>query len=762
MDVPAQLRQALRFHQDRKFAEAEQLCRSILGSIPDHFDALHLLAFMKSQNGQLEEAQLLLAQALRGNPRAVEAHWNHANILSALKRPAEALASLDRGLALSPDVAKAHDNRGRLLFELGRTEEALASFERAVALNPGFAGTHNNRGVALRILRRPEEALASFDRAIALMPDNASAHNNRGNALRDLKRPEEALRSFDRALALKPDLAEAHNNRGYALCDLKRHDQALQSFDRAIAAKPDYAEAFNGRGIALFELQRPDEALESFGHALTLQPGYADAHVSRGNAFFELRRPGEALESYKQAFALNPDHPFAFGLLANAALHCCDWTAARQVAQTLDARIDNGRSIVPPFALLGYPVSALTQWKCARNFIRYKIPSRPPPLWHGASHRHDKIRVAYLSADFHRHATAFLTMELFELHDRSRFEVLGVGFGPDDRSDTRERLVKGFDLFRDVRGLDDLGVAKLLREAEVDIAVNLTGYTQNSRSEIFAHRPAPIQVSYLGYPGTMGSDFIDYLIADPIVLPFDQQPYYAEKIVHLPDCYQVNDRKRIIAAATASRKSEGLPEQGFVFCCFNNNWKIAEPIFDVWMELLRSVEGSALWLLGDNDEAVRNLREAARSRHVDPARLVFANRVGYQDHLARHRLADLFLDTLPYNAHTTASDALWVGLPLLTLTGSTFPSRVATSLLHAVGMPELAAGSLDDYRVLALQFATDPARMQSVRRKLEQNRPSFPLFDTDRFRFHIEAAFTTMAEICRRGENPRQFSVEAR
>ncbi|MFI4994909.1 MAG: tetratricopeptide repeat protein [Hyphomicrobiales bacterium] len=761
MNIAPELGRALRSHQEGKFVEAEQICLSILESTPDHFDAMHLLAFMKSQKGQLEEAQHLLASALRHNPRSAEAWLNLGTVLIALKRPAEALASFDRGIALRPDNADAHDHRGRLLVELKRHEEAVASFDRAIASRPGFAGTHNNRGVALRNLGRAEEALQSFDRAAALKPDNAGVHNNRGNALRDLKRPVKALENFDRALALKPDLVEAHNNRGFALCDLKRHDEALGSFDRAIALKPGYVEAINGRGIALFELKRPDEALESFGRALALQPGYAEAHVSRGNALIELRRPGEALESYKRAFSLNPDHPFAFGLLANAALHCCDWATARQVAQDLDARIDDGRSIVPPFALLGYPASALTQLKCARNFSRYKIPYRLAPLWRGESYRHEKIRLAYLSADFHSHATAYLTTELFELHDRSRFEVRGIAYGPDDRSDARGRLVKAFDQFHDARGMDDRSVASLLREAEVDIAVNLTGYTQNSRPEIFAHRPAPVQASFLGYPGTMGGDFIDYLIADPIVLPFDQQPYYPDKIVHLPDCYQANDRKRAIATATSSRKAEGLPDRGFVFCCFNNSWKIAEPIFDIWMDLLRGVEGSVLWLLRDNDNAVESLRGAALARGVDPARIVFAGRIAHAEHLARHRLADLFLDTLPYNAHATASDALWAGLPLLTSTGSTFASRVATSLLHAAGLPQLVTTSLEEYRGLALTLATDSARIQSVRRGLERNRGACPLFDTDRFQRHIEAAFAMMSEISRSGEEPRQFSVES-
>ena len=308
--------------------------------------------------------------------------------------------------------------------------------------------------------------------------------------------------------------------------------------------------------------------------------------------------------------------------------------------------------------------------------------------------------------------------------------------------------------------MSDRALAGLLLDAEIDIAVNLTGYTQHTRPEAFAYRAAPIQANYLGYPGTMGADFFDYIIADPIVLPFDQQPYYPEKIVHLPETYQVNDRKRAMATETRTREAEGLPERGFVFCCFNNGWKIGPKVFDIWLELLRAVPHAVLWLLRDNDEAVANLRRYAQGRGIDPARIVFAERAPYPQHLARHRLADLFLDTLPYNAHASASDALFAGLPLVTATGETFPSRVATSLLHALHMPELATANLDEYKALALQLALDPARLASVRAKLERNRASAPLFDTDRFRQHIEAAYETMWNLWQRGEPPRQFAVE--
>ena len=391
---------------------------------------------------------------------------------------------------------------------------------------------------------------------------------------------------------------------------------------------------------------------------------------------------------------------------------------------------------------------------------RFQLP--PQPLWTGETWRHDKVRVAYLSADFRRHAVAHQIAELFERHDRSRFEIIGVSFGVDDKSEMRKRLIAAFDQFYDVRRKSDEEVAKLIHDLQVDIAIDLMGYTKDSRPGIFAYRPAPIQASYFGFSGTMGAEFIDYIIADKTVAPFEHQPFYTEKIVHLPDCYLVNDTKRNIAQRTPTRQEAGLPEKGFIFCCFNNNWKITPDVFGVWMRLLHSIDGSVLWLLGDNESAQRNLGKEARGRGIDPTRLVFASRLPLDEHMARHRLADLFLDTLPYNAHTTASDALWAGLPVLTCEGTAFAGRVAASLLYAVGLPELVTHSLEDYEALALRLAEDPSLLQGYRNRLATNRLTHPLFDTDRFRRHIEAAYMTMWELWQRGEQPRSFSVEPR
>jgi len=599
------------------------------------------------------------------------------------------------------------------------------SFDRAIALRPDHAGAFNNRGSALVELQRPQDALASYNRAIALNPSDPEFFHNRANVLRDLDRPREALANYDHAIALNPRHADSYNNRGLVLSELRRLDEALASYDRAVALKPDYAVGFANRAAVLRVLNRSDDALAS----------------------------------YEKAFELNPTLKYLEGARLHAKLQICDWSNYADDCAHLVSNVASGNPASVPFefiAAVSSPTEALT---CAKLFACDRYPASSTPLWNGEIYAHDRIRIAYLSADFHNHATACLMAGLFECHDRFRFETIAMSFGLEKDDPMRQRLKSSFDRYLDVSTLSEKAIAQKVRSLDVDIVVDLKGFTKNARTGIFAYRPAPIQVNYLGYPGTMGVDYIDYIIADKVVLPFDQKAFYREKIVHLPDCYQVNDSKRRIAAGTSTRAQAGLPESGFVFCCFNNGFKITPALFGIWMRLLKSVEGSVLWLLEDNRAARTNLCREAAAQGVDPARIVFAARIGTDDHLARHRLADLFLDTLPYGAHTTASDALWAGLPLLTCLGTTFPGRVGASLLQALGLPELIAESLADYERLALAFARDAPALAALKAKLARNRESEPLFDTKRFTHALEAAFAHMHDRHKNGLPPMHFAV---
>jgi predicted O-linked N-acetylglucosamine transferase (SPINDLY family) len=659
-----------------------------------------------------------------------------------------------QGIDLSEMLTRALE-----LHQSGRLTEAEPLYRQILRARPKHPEARHYLGVLRFQQGRTKEALDLIAVVLAANADYAEAHYNYGNILAALNRHADALASYERATALEPNYAEAHHNRGNALFTLRRLDEAIVSYDRALAIEPRYIGAWNSRGTALKELKRHAEALDCYEKVLALVPDEPNALYCRGNALKEIKRHEESLLSYDKARKLLPEHPDKFGGL-DSALAACDFARTDAIASGLNADLQAGKASVTPFTLVGFCDDPALHLKAARNFAAERIPVRPAPLWNGEIYRHDRIRIAYVSTDLQAHATAFLMAELFELHDRSRFEVHAFSSGPDDGGAMRRRIAKACDHFHDVAGENDAEIARRMRLVEIDIAVDLKGFTQDSRPEIFGYRPAPIQVAYLGYPGTIGADLLDYILADETVAPLEHAPFYSEKIVHLPDCYQVNDRKRAIAEHTPSRQEAGLPDAGFVFCCFNNNYKIRKPIFDIWMRLLREVPGSVLWLLRDTEAAERNLRSEALAHGIDPARLVFAGRVALDEHLARQRLAGLFLDTLPYNAHTTASDALWAGLPIVTCQGDAFAGRVAASLLKAVGLPELITHTLDDYEALALRLARDPAMLQRIRETLARNRLTYPLFDTDRFRCGIEAAYLRMWETWQRGAATQAFRIE--
>ena len=552
------------------------------------------------------------------------------------------------------------------------------------------------------------------------------------------------MERFSQALSINAAVADIWNNRGTVLNELERYGEAIADFNKASALQPNYSEAFYNKGKSLSELKRYDEALAAFNEALSLKADLAEAWFGCGNALFERKRYDEAFAAFDKAFVIKPDLAGLEGSRLLAKMYLCNWKNHAAECAHLVSSVRNGNANALPFQFLVIPSAPAEQLQCATLWAADRFPASDSPIWQGQRYDHDRIRVGYLSPDLREHAISHLAAGLIECHDKSRFEVTGLSCAPDDNSEMRQRLRATFERFIDVEKYSDDRIAALIREMEIDILVDLAGFTAHSRTGILARRAAPIQVSYLGYPGTMGAPYIDYIVADRIVIPEDQHKFYAEKIAWLPDSYQANDAKRPVAEKTPLRAEQGLPETDFVFCCFNNNFKIAPPVFERWMRILNRVDGGVLWLLEDNAAAAGNLRKEAAARGVDAARLIFAKRMPLPDHLARHRLAGLFLDTLPYNAHTTASDALWAGLPVLTCRGDTFAGRVAASLLNAMHLPELITKTLDDYERMAIDLATNPEKLAAIQRKLAENRLTTPLFDTGRFTQHIEAAYTAM------------------
>ena len=790
-DNDAVLSRATALYHQGQLKEAASLCRKILVAEPANFDANHMLGLLRAREGRFVEAAEALANALKANPHNAEALSNYGNVLMILGHLEEALLSFEAALSLG-QVPVLWFNRGLVLMKLRRFEDAVASYDSALALAPDYAVAFQSRAAAFCELGRFSDALASADAALRLKPDLVDAFYIRGMALWRLKQLEAALDSYNLALEIAPRAPVILNSRGILLGFMERHEAALDSFDAALASQPDHIEAFANRGIALTSLHRYEDALASFDHALSLQPNYIDALNNKGGVLTVLERFDEALACYAAVLKLDPAnsgalynsaaalsrlnrfeeaidrfdatlssspfHPYALSGMADAALNLCDWARTEYLAGRLAEDVREGRSVVSPFTLLGYGADASLQLRCARTHLRNHGAECRDGTRPRVAHQHDKIRIAYVSSDFGNHPVSHQLVELLERHDRSTFSIYGISLGADDGSDMRARLVRAFDHFDDVRLMQDRDVAELMRQHEIDIAVDLNGHTQNGRPAIFALRAAPVQVNYMGYPATTGSACMDYILADAVVAPFDHQHAFAEAIVHLPDSFLVQDSQRVIGPAP-TRQGAGLPGNGLVFCCFNQNWKITAPLFDVWMRLLREVPGGVLWLRDGGDAARSNLRREAQARGVDPDRLVFAGSVGFNQHMARLQLADIFLDTLPYNAHATASDALWAGVPVITCKGEAFAGRVASSLLAAAGLPELITATLADYESLALRLARDAAALTALREKLARNRAAAPLFDTDRTRRSIEAAYRQMLQLAKRGEPPASFAV---
>jgi len=812
-----ELQRAVKLHKQGQLAEAETLYRAILKRKAKHFDAQHLLGLLLLQTGNAEGAAIEIFKALKIDPTSWMAHNNRGNALRSLKRYDEAVLCYDNALKYKPDCLEAHINKGHALRDDRKPEAALAAYDAALALAADHPDAWVGKAQALQVLDRHAEALACFDKAIAAkgvfpeaealravsaralgqnvaetaQPGTADHHYHRGLALKDQGDAAGALAAFREAVALDNTHAEAHAmaglllqaqgrladalvhydlslqnnpergdvfmNMGMVLRGLRRYPEAINCYLKSIALDPAYAPAYLNLANVMLDLKKPAEAVASLDRALALDPNEVSVWNNRGAALRDLKDIAGAIESYDRAYALKPEHPFVTGMRHHLRMQQCDWSLYGEVAD-MAAKIRDGVPVSMPFPLVGLPVSADVQQKAAALYVAEKHPPRAP-VWQGAAYGNNKIRVAYLSADFHRHATSYLMAGLFECHDKDKFDIIALSFGPDDKSELRGRLENAFTQFIDVSQKSDEEIAQLIVNLQIDIAVDLKGFTQDARPDIFAGRAAPVQVSYLGYPGTMAAPYIDYIIADPVVLPPEMHGFFTEKVVTLPDSYQVNDNKRVITPAAPARADCGLPEGAFVFCAFNSSYKITPDVFDVWMRLLAQVEGSVLWLLDGGDAVRANLAREAAARGVDPARLVFAPRAKMEDHLARHAHADLFLDNLPCNAHTTASDALWAGVPVLTCLGDTFAGRVAGSLLHAVGLPEMVTQNMADYEALALDLARHPEKRAAIRAKLAQNIKTAPLFDTPRFARHIEAAFEAMHKRAVAGHPPESFAV---
>jgi len=752
------LQQGVQCLQNNNCRGAEENFHKALKIDPNNCDALQFLGITFSIQNNSSSAIHSFRKAASIRPNDGIVLFNLAKSLLDAGENSEALKFHKRANELLPGNIDILVNYGANLDKLERHIQAIDCYEKALRLNPNDPEIWSNKGVSQGALNLTEESLSAFDHAIKIDPTYAKAWFNKASAYDRLKFYEEALLHYDKAIALKPDYAEAWANKGSTLHDLNRYEEALLHYDKAIALKPDYAEAWANKALELTTMKFYEEALLHYDKAIALKPDYAEAWANKGSTLHDLNRYEEALLHYDKAIALKPKINWIAGNYLHTKMKICSWVDLEARIEELILKIKNCEKASQPFPVLALADDPSLHHLAAKSYADDRFPARALDSFDRRL-SHNKIRIGYYSADYHNHPTAYLIAELFELHDKNKFEIYAFSFGPNIIDEMRKRLTRAFDSFIDVRNQSDSDVVKLSRELEIDIAVDLKGFTQDSRTGIFAQRAAPIQISYLGYPGSMSMDSIDYIVADKILIPEENKSHFSEKVMYMPFSYQVNDRQRPISPKSFSKIEVGLPTDCFVYCCFNNNYKITPKTFDVWMNILMAVKSSVLWLLEDNTQAKKNLQKEAAIRGIHPSRLIFAPRVALAEHLARHHCADLFLDTLPYNAHTTTSDALWSGLPVLTQIGRSFPARVSASLLNGMFLNELIADDEDDYHAMAVDLAMNPQKLIELKDKLLKTKLSAPLFNTPSFTKHIEYGYEEIYRRLKSGLDPEHIYI---
>jgi protein O-GlcNAc transferase len=631
----------------------------------------------------------------------------------------------------------------------------VAASAASVALAPANAEAHFRTGDIQRRQRNYGAAIASYRAAQAAGFDHPVLLNNLALALQEEDYADEAEACYRRAIQQQPGMVEASANLADLLTRERRFADAVRAYEQALALRPNNAALWQNLGLCQHRMGALVQAQASLQRATELDPGDTGKLINLAAILLAQQREADALPVLRKALALRPDLSEAQSMLLYVSQHTCEWQDLDRLFEEQRAAIrDPDAAPVVPHSLVALPFTPPELLLAARKWVRYRIhpkPALPPALFDLVAGR---LRIGYIGSDFRTHALANLLTEVIERHDRSRFEVFGYSFGVDDHSPSRARFAKAFDHFIDVRAETFEQTVQRIRDDRIAILFDTGGHVVNARTEIFAARAAPIQVNCM-FPSTLGADFYAYIMTDHFVTPPNQQVNFDERFMLLPHCYMPGDTQRAMGPVP-TREQCGLPPAGLVFCCFNATWKIHPRVFDIWMRLLEKTPGSVLWLLDSNAASRDNLRAEAHHRHVAPERIVFAPRAPLAEHLARHALADLFLDTFPCNAHTTTNDALFAGLPLVTCAGETFSSRVSGSHLRAIGLPELVTGNLADYEALALKLAHDPALLAGYRKRLRANRDREPLFDTLAYTRALEALLWTAWETWVAANKPRR------
>ena len=807
MNIKQELKKAVLYHRSGKLEQAENIYTQILAKHPEHADALHLmglLAYEKGKNneginlikkaietdhsqpfffnnlgniykavGRFDDARSCYSSALTLTPEYADACYNMANILRELKNPDEAISYYKKTVKIIPEHIEAYNNMAVLLCEQGKAESALLIYKKILEIKPYFYNALNNMGHIYKDQKNFDDAMSCYKKSIKADPGRPEAYASMGSMLQITGRLNEAVKYYKKAINIKPDFYEAFNDMGTVFLELNMLQPAMECFIKAATINPFTPNVYNNIGNVYKKKGRFNKAAKCYEKGIDLNPDLFETYYNLGLVYGKTGRFEEAVGCYKKAIEKKSDYTFAYNFLIYQLQQICSWKEINPLILKLDKLTkktlkDKETSAQMPFLAFSLNDDPLHNFNVAKSWSDniensmgslIKSVKGSKFLFSPGLSRKKRIILGYLSSDFKNHATAHLMLSMFKMHNRDKFKIYCYSDGEDDKSSYRTKIINDCDGFVEIRGLSHFDAATRIYNDQVDILIDLKGYTEGGRLEIFALRPSPVQVSYLGFPGTTGADFIDYIIADKIVIPLKDRENFSEKVVYMPNTYQVNDRFQIISDQNISRKEAGLPENGFVFCSFNGTCKIDSATFDLWLSILRDVPKSVLWLLKSNDLVEYNLKYEAEKRDVDSDRLFFGEKLLKDRHLARLKLADLAIDTIIVNGHTTTSDALWAGVPVITLQGRHFASRVSSSILNAIGLNDLIVHNTDDYRNLAILLAKDPARLKFYRQKIDDNRMKYPLFDTLRFVKNIEKAYQQMWKIYESGNVPVHINV---
>lgn len=750
--------EAISLYQNGFITEAEESLLKVLKAQKNNLPAFEILGLIKATSGDHIGAAKYLKKAVQINPNNFSTRYNLAKALADCNEHNESIPHHERAVKLAPLNLDAWINYGKSLAILKKNSAALGAFNEALKINPGHIESRLNRGIALRGLGSVDDALVEFQKVVGQDPNNYLAIQNLGLSYLIKKQYQESLNYLNQAYSLNPNDVTLLLAKGQALFESKRYEDAILISEEILKIDLNSCEALSNIGSALNELNRLEDAISYFDKALALDPMQADAHSNKGLAYSKLKRLSESLESYNKAYQINPNIDFLLGSKLNIQMLIGDRNNIEEETAGLIPALAENKRVVAPFGLMSLidspsaHLKAATVWASTNAHIEELETTKKI-----RSIDNRKIKLAYISADFKNHPVSHLTAELFELHNRNQFEVYAISLAKVGHSDaTRKRLEKAFDHFVDVEEKSDLEIAEFCRNLGINIAIDLGGYTEGARIDIFKFRAAPIQVNYLGYPGSLGTKSFDYIIADKIVIPEQARNFFTEKIAYLPDCYMVDDSRRLPSASPVTRNEFDLPEDAFVFCCFNNSYKLNGHVIQMWSNILNAVVGSVLWLSENNATFQQNLIAEFAKYGVESTRIFFAKRMELiSDHLRRHKLADLFLDTYPFNAHTTAIDSLKSGLPLITILGDSFPARVASSLLTTLSLPELITSNAQEYEELAIDLGNNPSKVILLKEKLASQLLISPLFNTKLFATNLESLYI---EIQRRYENDEPVS----